>query len=412
MYSIFFRFFAFYTLFFLSAIANASQQDPSTDLPKGLLYTTQKNNNTIIHILTIDPTLYRLELVKGHNQVFGRETVQSMANRKNAIAAINGGFFEIGNSDDGRPSGTLMIDGNLISLQKNKQALLLFSDQKLDIKNSDTLLKVSLGKQEILPEKLNQLVSNKEVVLYNHAFGFTTLTPFDRREIIMNKDGIITSIEEHGDNPIPQLGWILSVPKSLLLSDAKIGEKANINFSIREPERPINISNNQNALMGIPLLVKEGQPITELGKLGSKEFAELPHARTAIGKRKDDTIVMVVVEHTYTQPLGKTPIGQVQSILKEKGYSKKEIETLSISKIMPIIQEHLTIPSSIGINLPDLAKFMVAQGCDYALNLDGGGSSSLFLNGYMMNISTGDKDESLGQKTFRPVSDSIVVIKR
>jgi len=75
-------------------------------LPNGLSYEARKNENHVIHILTIDPAQYHLKLVKAHNQVFGRETVSAIALRSNAIAAINAGFFEIGNSEDGRPSGT------------------------------------------------------------------------------------------------------------------------------------------------------------------------------------------------------------------------------------------------------------------------------------------------------------------
>ena len=67
-------------------------------------------------MLTIDPKNFGLKLVKAHNQVIGRETVNVMAHRTNAAAAINVGFFEIAGSDDGRPSLTLMIDGKLIHL--------------------------------------------------------------------------------------------------------------------------------------------------------------------------------------------------------------------------------------------------------------------------------------------------------
>ena len=64
----------------------------------GIEYRVIKDNTHVIHILEIDSKYYRLELVKAHNSVFGRETVPQIAERKGATAAINAGFFEIGNN--------------------------------------------------------------------------------------------------------------------------------------------------------------------------------------------------------------------------------------------------------------------------------------------------------------------------
>jgi exopolysaccharide biosynthesis protein len=41
---------------------------------------------------------------------------------------------------------------------------------------------------------------------------------------------------------------------------------------------------------------------------------------------------------------------------------------------------------SIGMTLPELAKFLeVKLHCDEAMNLDGGGSSEIWMNGHIMN---------------------------
>jgi len=55
-----------------------------------------------------------------------------------------------------------------------------------------------------------------------------------------------------------------------------------------------------------------------------------------------------------------------------------------------------------------LAEFMHNLGCVSAINLDGGGSSSLYIAGKYINESIGDSDEGAGQITIRPVSDAIV----
>ena len=51
---------------------------------------------------------------------------------------------------------------------------------------------------------------------------------------------------------------------------------------------------------------------------------------------------------------------------------------------------------------------MLKQNCVSAINLDGGGSATLFIDGKYVNASVGDVDEAAGQSVLRPVSDAIV----
>ncbi len=64
--------------------------------------------------------------------------------------------------------------------------------------------------------------------------------------------------------------------------------------------------------------------------------------------------------------------------------------------------------STTGLTILELAQFMKKQGCKSALNLDGGGSSTLWINGKTINQTIGDIDEGNSLKTERPVSDAII----
>ena len=46
--------------------------------------------------------------------------------------------------------------------------------------------------------------------------------------------------------------------------------------------------------------------------------------------------------------------------------------------------------TSIGLTTKELSEFMLKQNCLSAINLDGGGSSTLYINGKYINQSTGD----------------------
>lgn len=85
---------------------------------------------------------------------------------------------------------------------------------------------------------------------------------------------------------------------------------------------------------------------------------------------------------------------------------------MTMHEARSVIEKELTNTSRVvGLSLPDLAKLMVDLKCVQAINLDGGGSSTLFLNGQVKNIAIGDTDEAMGQKMLRPVSNAIVVVK-
>ena len=87
-------------------------------------YRKVEQNGHVIHLLIIDPSEYEASLVSAHNQVFGREKVGDIAKRENADIAINAGFFEIGDNQDGRPTGTLASNGQIYGLRTTKHGCL------------------------------------------------------------------------------------------------------------------------------------------------------------------------------------------------------------------------------------------------------------------------------------------------
>jgi exopolysaccharide biosynthesis protein len=392
------------------------KDDKTASLP-GLSYETQKSDSHIIHILNIDPTHYHLKLVKAHNQVFGRETVPEIAARTNAFAAINAGFFEIGKSEDGQPSGTLIINGNIFALSKKIHDFLILNDNLVQMKTAKINVQLTAKTQTISPDNINQFVKNDEIIFYNHAWGTTSLTPYNRHEVEVDKNNRITNIFKQGDNAIPPQGWILSFPISADLSLFKIGETIAIEVGFSETTKQENKSwqGNESIIMGIPLLVKNGKINPRFEKENSKDFVMLPHARTALGIKPDGTIVMVVAEHVYKEALRQITLEQIQGILKNKHYSKERQDAMTLSELRHLLEQDLLEKSKtkiMGLTLLNLAKKMVDLGCQDAINLDGGGSSTLILNGQVMNMAMGDKDEAMGQKLLRPVSNAIVVVKR
>ena len=93
-----------------------------------------------------------------------------------------------------------------------------------------------------------------------------------------------------------------------------------------------------------------------------KSFAEMRHPRTAVAKLKDGKFLMITVD-------GRQP------------------------------------GVSVGMSLQELAEYLLSLDAIDAMNLDGGGSTTMFLDGKVVN-SPSDKEGE------RKVSDAIVVTLR
>jgi exopolysaccharide biosynthesis protein len=121
-------------------------------------------------------------------------------------------------------------------------------------------------------------------------------------------------------------------------------------------------SDSEDIVAGVPQLIKDGKiDITWEQEKSSKSFVETRHPRTAVAKLKDGKFLMITVD----------------------GRSE----------------------SSGGIGLYALAALLLEFGATDAMNLDGGGSTTMFLDGKVVNHPSDKEGE-------RKVSDAILVFPR
>jgi exopolysaccharide biosynthesis protein len=117
---------------------------------------------------------------------------------------------------------------------------------------------------------------------------------------------------------------------------------------------------------GAPLLIKNGKVIEDYSpEQVLKSFVTRRHPRTAVGVRATGEWVFVVVDGRFLGIFG-------------------------------------------GMTIPTLAQFMLGLGCVDAVNLDGGSSSTLVLEGHIINRPCGSLKEQ--NKWVEAVSDAIVIV--
>src|SRR3954464_10533744 len=76
---------------------------------EGLEYKYLEVSNSAVHVVEVDPDLYEIRPAKALDDGLGRESVTSLSARYGAVAAVNGGFFSIGGTFDGKACGALKI---------------------------------------------------------------------------------------------------------------------------------------------------------------------------------------------------------------------------------------------------------------------------------------------------------------
>jgi hypothetical protein len=275
-------------------------------------YENIKKDNHHIHIVTLNLKEYDCHLVKAHDQVFGRESIESIALRSNAQIAINGGFFEIGLHHDGKPSGTLIIDGKILGLKSKKHHCLIKKNNQLSIKSCTNNIKMRFKDQQFPIHKVNQFAGTNDIILYTSLWGISTLTNHqNRNELILDKNKKFIDFQKHGNNKIPKNGFVISLPNTHPLCKQNINAPISIDFS----QTLLKDNDSISALMGIPQLIDNNKIMPAISTKKTSFYTE-PHARSAIGLKPNGDIVLIVAEHIYSKSLPDITLGDVQSLLK------------------------------------------------------------------------------------------------
>jgi exopolysaccharide biosynthesis protein len=182
-----------------------------------------------------------------------------------------------------------------------------------------------------------------------------------------------------------------------------------------ESSNPLNYKGEGVSIVsGIPLLLKDGQISNNIRNKRSGFYTK-KHARTALGVNSKGDVVIVVAEHSYMRDISRMTLAELQKLLSEKEqsiakrYKKKDAGDITLNELKHmLLNDKEFAKGGAGLAILELAKLMQDLGCIDAINLDGGGSSTLWIKGKVINNTIGDVDESNGLNIERPVSDAII----
>lgn len=307
---------------------------------------TYQNNNVRVEVLELDlnnPYL-SLKVVAGDGEYTQRATVSSMAKRTDAEALVNADFFNT--LLQGTPDSASIIDGRLVSspsVYTERYTLGITSDNKAIIGETYFEGKVVASNKASYPiDGLNksyywydgsgEYSHENKIQVYNDFWASASRGDKKNSEVLVNGSGIVEAISvgKNFDYPVPDGKIILQVDGQALTfinNNIKVGDKITVDYKITPNY------NYKFLVGGHALLVDNGQAVKytkDINVLGGRR------ARTAVGISAD----------------GK--------------------------KIYLIAAEGRTSRSA-GLTLGELSDFMISIGANRAMNLDGGGSTTMVL---------------------------------
>jgi hypothetical protein len=349
-----------------------------------------------LHVLSVDRRALRGRLsgVLSNRRIEGRERASAMARRARAVAGVNGGYF----AADGDPVGALAIGGRLLSEPVDGRSALVVPVDPTSAARVVTLsfagAAVSGGTERLVdgverlrgsipacggrggdvpteePNSALTCTDASELVVLSPRFGAFTRTRGGLEAVV--RSGTVGALESGGNAAIPPDGVVLSGSGDgarFLAEATPPGSRPEVRLALLAAGRELPLAEQQLVVGGGPRLLLRGRvvvrsrpegfaPLDAPSFFGS--FVASRHPRTLGGVRPDGRVLLVTID-------GRRP-----------GWSA-------------------------GVTLPEAARVMRALGARDALNLDGGGSTTMTVRGEVVSFPSDPTGE-------RPVSDGVFVL--
>lgn len=340
-----------------------------------------------MHVVRVDRTRPDLEVRSIHagGGATGLGTLSAQVNRPGAkagddgpalpVAGLNGDFYQRDRSHAGDPRGLQVVDGEVLSAPNGTAAFWVTASGELATSNVVSRFEVTWPNGKQSPYGLNGERGWDDLQLYTPAVGPTTRTPRGREwvleplpgtpPLVLSMGGLysvrVRSVGDSGDTPLAPGTWVLSAGPGLARRLPNLEPGATLQLSSASTP---GLSGIRQAIGGGPTLVRGGRRVRIAASSDSDDYEvssmRQRHPRSAVG-------------------WNQTHLFLVEVDGRHRGVS-------------------------VGMTLDELASWMVRLGCQEAMNLDGGGSATLWYSGAVRNNPCDGRE--------RAIANSLVVVRR
>ena len=328
-----------------------------------------------VWLLKTDLAAADLRAVLANDEIVDTETVADMGARRQAIAAVNAGFFLLPSGD---PSGIYKLDGQLVSDTRRPRGAvgLVRSGSSLRLIFGRVAATITLrlprrARQDIRMEIAGVDTTRRRgrLMLFTPAYHSDTDTAKGGLEWIVRGKPLRVegAPRTAGKTPIPRDGFVLSYGGTTApppLGALTNGTRVELETTYTALDRSKDDWAGAEAIVGgAGLLMRDGRPIEDwTAEELTAGFPETRHPRTLVGTHADGSVWLITVD-------GRQP------------------------------------RLSAGMSLFELRSLAARLGLTQALNLDGGGSTTMWVRGEIVN----SPSDVAGP---RKVSDALLVMRR
>jgi len=328
---------------------------------------------TAVVLLRLEPGKVDLRSALAKDEVLGTETVLDISRRRKAIAAINGGFF----APNGDPAGLLKVNGELVSEMMRPRGAVAISGpgaRSLHLLFGRVTAQVSVsfdtpdGQQVVVDASINGVRQRDALTVYTPRFHEDTATAGAGVEWVLQGRPLKVVARRNGADParIPGDGIVLSfggLNPPPALNALGVGQEVRIRSRYRAE---LGADNSRweaahDIVGGAGLLMKDGKPIADW-TVEDLSFDTERHPRTMIGVDENGDVWLIAVDGRQ-------------------------------------------VDHSNGMTFGDLQRLAARLGLRDALNLDGGGSTTMVVRDAIVNRPSDPQGP-------RKVSDALIVMQR
>lgn len=359
------------------------------ELAQGVTYTHYRTLHQLpqsIHVITLDPQRVQISLGIAQEKCAGASKVSTLAAESGALIAINGGYFDFGKASRGQELWTKALDavgyahyhtfpvfilkqGEQWYATSNKLAGFVGwrANGEIYFGAAQNAITVTFAERIYPVSELNKPYA-RGAILYTPVYDIHTPKRKTPGCEIVVVDGTVKQVltPSTGGTPIPGSGFVYWQPK--LVAPVTVGQTASFQITTELAHTDLSsefVLGLDTILGGTPLLIQAGAILPRILTTKSNFYCKR-HPRTAVGVLANGHWVLLVAD-------GRQPKAQ-------------------------------------GLTLLELAQFLQQLGCQAALNLDGGGSTTLVLRQKLMNRPVAHEYGFVrGEK---PVSNALLVHPR
>jgi len=342
------------------------------------------NSGKAVHVVQLDRRLgdWQFRPVLANTTYNGlstlRELIAFSTNWGVPLAAINGDFFQRRGYVPGDPRGLMIQDGEMVSAPESGVAFWIYADARWHLGIVRTHLTVTWPSGQVERIGLNEELRASRPALYTAADGPAT-PPIRRllaRELVLEYGGQGPWLPlRAGKNYTVRVRAVLDTGATPLHPNSMV----------------LSVSTNWLAKSRLPL---PGMVL----KISTRTEPDVSDAVMAIG---GGPLVLVQGERqpTYPKPKRKGLPASVTHIWERHprsaiGWNRDYFFLVAVDGRLPGLSE--------GMTIKELATFMKnTLGCAEAMNLDGGGSATLWYDGQVRNVPS-DGEE-------RPVANALMI---